>query len=224
MNVTIIGGTGLVGSYLVKAAEAATAISTINTISRRQIEGTKINSIVKATTAEWTPEIEKLSATNKVFFSAFGTTRADAGGIDNFKKIDIDTNFAAAKAAKNGTIDTYVLVSTVGANKGSIVPYLKLKGGLEDDVISLGFKRTIILRPGVLIGDRVKPKGLLNDLAVKVGVWTRDSWLFPLVKATHADEVAKVALHLALQPLKEGTESEVRIVEAQEIVELAAKL
>jgi uncharacterized protein YbjT (DUF2867 family) len=222
MNVVIIGATGLVGSQILKHAEASAAITGITTFSRRAVGGDKVHSVVKESTDEWYPEIEKLGsgpAAPQAFFSAFGTTKAQAGGIENFKRIDHGTNLAAAKAAKQANIDTFVLVSSMGASRDSMFPYLKIKGELEDDIKALGFKRFVILRPGALLGDRPASKGLGNTIAAKLGSFTRGTPLSFLLKPVYAEEIGKVAVHLATQPL--SAEPEVDVLEASDIITLA---
>lgn len=48
----------------------------------------------------------------------------------------------------------YILVSTAGASSSSHFAYPSMKDRLENAVQALGFRSTIILRPGVLMGDR----------------------------------------------------------------------
>ena len=40
------------------------------------------------------------------------------------------------------------------ASSSSYTPYLKMKGELEDAFRSMGFEKTIILKPGLLLGER----------------------------------------------------------------------
>lgn len=68
--------------------------------------------------------------------------------------IDYTLNYDIAKAAKEAGVETYAIISSTGATNGSIFPYVHMKGKLEDDVKALGFKRTIIVRPGMLVGER----------------------------------------------------------------------
>jgi uncharacterized protein YbjT (DUF2867 family) len=70
------------------------------------------------------------------------------------RKIDYDLNLDLAKAAKEAGVDTYVLISAGSANSQSSFAYVKMKGQLEDDVKALGFKHTVIVRPGLILGGR----------------------------------------------------------------------
>src|SRR5438045_2641104 len=82
-----------------------------------------------------------------LFLSALGTTRAAAGSVQAQRAIDIDLNLALAKAAKDAGATTYVLVSSGGASAKSMLPYLRMKGELEEMVRDVGFQHLVILRP-----------------------------------------------------------------------------
>ncbi|CAH2350154.1 protein Fmp52p, mitochondrial [[Candida] railenensis] len=226
MKVVIIGATGLVGAQILKFTEASSAISAITTLTRRKVEGsTKLNSIVTPDTNEWTELIAANAKDNDVFFSAFGTTRADAGGIENFKKIDYGTNLQCAKAAKDANISTFVLVSSAGANSSSWLPYLKIKGELEDEITKLGFKRFIILRPGALLGQRTKQhNGFGAGIFVALSEFSRKTPFSKALKAVYAEEIGKAVVSLATKPLPSNGEPETRIIEAAEIVQLASEI
>ena len=99
-----------------------------------------------------------------------------------------------AKAAKDAGINTYVLISVSGASAGSMLPYPRMKGELDDAVSHLGFKNTIIIRPGLLVGNRDQNRlgeAQLQKLASALGGVTntlKDFW------AQDADVVAKAAI------------------------------
>lgn len=90
----------------------------------------------------------------KIFFSGLGTTKAQAGSIEAQRKIDYDLNIELARAAKEAGVDTYVLISAGSANSQSSFAYVQMKGQLEDDVKALGFKHTVVVRPGLILGGR----------------------------------------------------------------------
>jgi uncharacterized protein YbjT (DUF2867 family) len=90
----------------------------------------------------------------KIFLSGLGTTKAAAGSIEAQRKIDYELNLDLARAAKDAGVDTYVLISSGSANAQSRFAYVRMKGELEDAVKGLGFKHTVILRPGLIVGGR----------------------------------------------------------------------
>ncbi|EGV65650.1 Protein fmp52, mitochondrial [Yamadazyma tenuis] len=158
MKIILLGSTGLVGDKILHELIINDAVKQITTIGRRapKLTSDKINAIVEPDTSQWYKN--EYFVGNDVAISAFGTTKADAGGIDKFKEIDIDNNVKFATTAKANGVSKYVLISAVGANSNSWFPYLRLKGELEDAVKKLGFNSTHILRPGALLGDREKPR------------------------------------------------------------------
>ncbi|KAK6458288.1 protein FMP52-1, mitochondrial [Scheffersomyces xylosifermentans] len=226
MSAFILGSTGLVGLQILKYADKSTVYEKITTVSRRipSVASSKINSIEEADSEKWFDIIEKEAKDAKTFYSAFGTTRANAGSAENFRKIDYGINYEAAKAAKRAGVETFVLISTVGANAKSWLLYLQVKGQLENDIIDLKFPRTIILRPGPLLGAREKPKGLLNDIMVGVMKYTHGNFLSFISNPIYGEEVAQIAVILASEGFTKGPEPLVKIVEASELTKLYGQL
>ena len=89
-----------------------------------------------------------------MLFSGLGTTRAAAGSFDAQRAIDYDLNLELACAAKESGVKVYVLISSGGVSPTSPFPYSKMKGQLEEAVKKLEFPHTVIVKPGLLIGDR----------------------------------------------------------------------
>jgi len=201
----IIGSTGLVGNFIVK--HSPEFYKNVFTLSRSQPDYTsdsKIQSILEKDSTKWASMLQSIEGPIDTFFSALGTTKAKAGGIENQYKIDYDLNLELAKAAKAKGVKKYVLVSSIGASSGSRFPYMKMKGELEDAVIELGFDHTIILRPGALVGERKEDKGFLNNLMASVTSKFIDT---PVAKYAmspiHGEQVALAALKLAAKPSTE---------------------
>ena len=220
MSAFVIGSTGLVGSHIVE--NALGNFEGVKTITRRPLkkELEKAKDLLESDLGKWPKLITEQAKESRVFFSAFGTTRKDAGGIENFRKIDYGTNYECAKAAKEAGVETFVLVSSGGANKGSWVPYLQIKGQLEDDIIALKFPRTIILKPGLLLGQREKSKGWANSILAGLGLSMHGTFV-QRYTSVQASDVAYTAVNLAKEPF-EGDQI-VKYVGNQEINKLASK-
>jgi uncharacterized protein YbjT (DUF2867 family) len=182
----------------------------VHTFTRRapKSSGAKLNAVVEDS-AKWAGSIASITPAPEIFFSSLGTNRAAAGGFENQRKIDYDLNLEAAQAAKKAGVKCYVLISTGAANHNSMSGYLKMKGELEEAVKALDFEKTVIVRPGLLLGPRDHTRvveSVLQSAARFAGAisgnWLSDSW------AVDADVVAKAAVSAGLKALAgEGPKS-----------------
>ncbi|WIA24117.1 hypothetical protein OEZ85_013714 [Tetradesmus obliquus] len=149
-------------------------------------------------------------------FCALGTTRADAGSADGFRKVDHDYVAAAAAAAKAAGVPYFGLVSAQGAAAG--VPssdwrllhpllYTRTKGLAEEAVKGQGFARVGIFRPGML--DR-------GDKARSI-----EKLFAPLTGAIAVSDVARVMLADAAA-FKAGSVAGVGVFEMKDMRAAAA--
>lgn len=214
------------GSFLLKQLLATPAFQTVRSISRRappadSTSAPALEAHVESDTSTWPSALKASTPPPTVFFSALGTTRAQAGGLDKQRAIDLDLNRDLAQAARDAGAKVYVLISTHGANATSIAPYLKMKGQLDDAVSAMGFEHTVILRPGALLGQREAPplavRGL-NGAARLLGSVSRaylvDAW------AVDADVVARAAIVTAQKCLEGEREKGVWILSQKEVLAL----
>jgi hypothetical protein len=155
---------------------------------------TNLRAHISTEIESWIPTLTTLNPPPKIFFSALGTTRSQAGSLAKQRLIDYDLNLSLAQAAKTAGASTYVLISVGMANSKSFNPYLKMKGELEDAVKALGFRNCVILRPGVIIGPRndLRPPELVLQ---KIATWAgfishslKDPW------AQEAGVIARAAI------------------------------
>ena len=72
----------------------------------------------------------------------------------SFEKVDFEYIKNIAAFAKRSGAKSLGLISAVGASKNSLNTYLKVKGKTEEEIMSLGFEKVIIARPGHLLGKR----------------------------------------------------------------------
>lgn len=158
----VFGCTGAVGSHILNTLLASDAFVSVKTISRRlpKPQSPKLEASQEADTSKWGGMISGLSPKPSAVFNAVGTTRAAAGGIQNQWKIDHDLCIENAKAAKEAGVETYIFISSAGTRGllSGYVPYSKMKVGVEDAVKELDFEQAIILRPGMILGERETPK------------------------------------------------------------------
>lgn len=224
MNAFLLGCTGLVGKEILKDLNASKSVEHIWTVSRRlpEIVSEKLTPLVVEDPIQW-PEVISNHPVS-TFFSAFGTTRAAAGSAQRFIDIDYGYNYDAAKLAKAAGALTFVLVSAIGANANSWILYSRTKGKLEDDIMALGFERLIILRPGVLLGDRLERKGFGDGFAASLGKKVHGTIFSFIVQPVYATDIARVAVAAALEPIPKNSNKSVRIINTSEINEWAQKL
>jgi uncharacterized protein YbjT (DUF2867 family) len=113
MIATIIGGTGLTGSFLVRQLLADSAITKVISISRRssEISNVKLTDVLISDLAEL-PSIES-RIRGELYFCCLGTTIKAAGSKENFEKIDHDAVVPFANIAKGHDAKSLTLVSAM---------------------------------------------------------------------------------------------------------------
>lgn len=149
----VIGATGLIGTSLVDQLACSDQIENVCTLTRRHVRYDSpkiINHVVDFDHLE-----KDVSLFNgDLLFSCLGTTRRKAGSIEAQRRVDLEYQFKAAQLAADHGVGHYLLVSSSGANENSRNPYLKMKGELEQRILSLAFKRISIFQPSLLLGKR----------------------------------------------------------------------
>ncbi|KAF8524793.1 hypothetical protein BDD12DRAFT_870950 [Trichophaea hybrida] len=205
-SATVVGSTGLVGAAILNHLLTDSSVTSVSTITRRPFSFTindpsKLHAITEPNSDTWPSSLPGLltSPSSTVFFSALGTTRSTAGSIDAQRKIDYDLNLALASAAKSAGVKTYVLISVTGADSSSRFAYFAIKGKLEDDVAALGFEKCVVVRPGLILGDREKPRLVEVPFRMLVSLvsWVNADW------GNHAGQsctmIAKAAIRAGME-------------------------
>jgi hypothetical protein len=190
------------GSNILSTLTASPQVHHIHAFARKALTiSEKIHPLSSPDSKSWPSLYPTTSPAPSIFISALGTTRALAGSFAAQREIDYDLNLALAKKAKEAGTKTYVLISSGGANSGSMIGgYMKMKGELEDAVTALDFERTVIVRPGLIVGTREDsrpPEAALRKLANFMGAISggalKDFW------AQDAEIIARAAVSAALQ-------------------------
>ena len=149
----ILGATGLTGGILLNKLIANNKYATIKLFSRTKIEG------LPAQVTQFTGDLLELENFKADFtadevYCCIGTTKSKTPDKVLYKKIDYGIPVNAAKLSKENNIPTFIVVSAMGADKGSNVFYNKTKGEMEHDVLQQNIKNTFILRPSLIGGER----------------------------------------------------------------------
>ncbi|KAJ6442104.1 protein fmp52 [Purpureocillium lavendulum] len=224
MSAAVIGSTGLVGSNILSTLLSLDTYKTIHTISRRAPKdaSAKLDAVVEEDNSKWAAALAAISPLPSAVFSALGTTRAAAGSLENQWKIDHDLNIELATAAKKAGVKTYVFISS-GGTRGflsSSWPYSKMKNGVEDAIKALDFEQAIILRPGMLLGQRDHTRTLEGVLQGAVrGLGAISHGLKDAV-GQEADVVARAAVRAAQLASEGKAPSKYWAVEQKDIVRL----
>ena len=89
-----------------------------------------------------------------IVFCCVGTTAAKTKDISKYKQIDYGIPVAASKVITENNIDTFIVISSMGADAFSRTFYSKTKGEMERDVLKQNIKNTFIVRPSLIGGNR----------------------------------------------------------------------
>ncbi|OYW45272.1 MAG: hypothetical protein B7Z08_03490 [Sphingomonadales bacterium 32-68-7] len=163
-RIMLAGATGLVGSEIMRVAAELPELRLI-ALTRRQSPMPRgaVMEMMVADPADWHEAIRAIAPHSVI--CALGTTRAKAGSAEAFRAVDHDLVLTVAQAARDAGAEGFVLISSVGANPHSQVEYLRVKGEVESALGKLRFKRSHILRPGLLKGTRIDDPRPLEGLA-----------------------------------------------------------
>ncbi|KAI8959335.1 NAD(P)-binding protein [Daldinia sp. FL1419] len=220
----VIGSTGLVGSHILSTLLNLDTFKSVYTISRRhpKAESPKLVAAVESDTTKWTSSLSSIAPPPSVVFSSLGTTKAQAGGIANQWKIDHDLNVELAKAAHSAGVKTFVFISSVGTGNAlsNSFPYTKMKVGVENTIKSLAFDQAIIVRPGVILGEREVTRAgesLLNTMVRGLGriaQGAQDFW------GQEAEVIGRAAVRASQLAAEGKAPSKYWILEGSDIVKL----
>lgn len=185
----VLGGTGLIGKYLVDELIKDEGCIEITIIARRKVEF--LDTKVKTRIIDFSKEEDYLKhIKGDVLFSSFGTTRAQAKSVRKHYLVDYTYQYLAAKAAEKNGIKQYVLVSSPWANLKSGNYYRKMKAELERDISKLLFEKITLIKPNGLMGKRSSPRfgeRLLMPLFICLAK------VFPSLRKHHPIEAKQVA-------------------------------
>jgi uncharacterized protein YbjT (DUF2867 family) len=155
-NAWIAGATGLVGSHLLVHLLAASDFGSVVSFGRRPA-GAVSPKLTERQTDFATLDTTGLPAPD-VAFCTLGTTIARAGSQAAFRAVDHDAVLAFARAALAAGAQTFVVVSSLGADAKSRMFYARVKGEMEADLQALGFASLGIAQPSLLLGDRAESR------------------------------------------------------------------
>ncbi|MEE9408238.1 MAG: NAD(P)H-binding protein [Polaribacter sp.] len=211
----ILGATGLTGSILLEKLIANNYYKKIILFSRNSVTNTSTK------IEEHLIDLLKLEEYKDQFigdevFCCIGTTGSKTKNKKLYKRIDYGIPVSAANLAKQNNINTFIVISSMGADVESSMFYNRTKGEMERDVLQQNIKNTFILRPSLIGGKRNEFR-----FGEKIGKGIM-SILNPLFmgnlkkyKMIHPKEIAN-----CMQILASKTENE-RIISSDKILTIA---
>ncbi len=149
----ILGATGLTGGILLDKLLSDSAFSKIKLFSRSSV-GKQHPKIEEHIINLFKLKDHEQKFMADVVFCCIGTTKARTPDKEKYKKIDYGIPVNAAKLCKKNGIDTFIVMSSMGADPESSTFYNKVKGEMEREVLKQGIKNTFILQPSLLGGKR----------------------------------------------------------------------
>jgi uncharacterized protein YbjT (DUF2867 family) len=196
----VAGATGLVGSTLVEMLLSNETVGKVTVLVRRatSFESEKLEERMidfdSFTEREIAPSVDAI-------FCCLGTTMAQAGGKDAFRRVDYEYPVKLAVFAQRQNIQQFHVISSSGASPTSKIFYSKVKGRMELEIKKLDKIRSIyIYRPSMLLGDRTEFR-----FGESLGKFFMKALSFMLpnsIKAVHANEVSYTMVNNALSPQK----------------------
>lgn len=158
MRLLLLGATGLVGSRTLNLALSNNAFSEVIAPTRKPLAPSeRLVNPVMSRIEELAPALKSYKLDAVV--CALGTTQAKAGSKQAFRYVDYELPIAFGKAAHIAGVETYAIVTAMGASADSMIFYSKTKGEVERDVQKIGFRSLTICRPSLIGGERNEARG-----------------------------------------------------------------
>ena len=210
----VFGSSGLVGQQLVQQLIQNNSYQKIKLFVRKKpnIQNPKIEIIeTKFDNLEiLSPEIIGDSC-----FFCIGTTKKNSPDKTEYQRVELDLPKKIANLAKQNKIQSFIFVSSGYANSKSSGDYLRYKGLVEEELISLKFDNLGILRPSFLLGKR-KEKRIGEKIGIIIFQILSPLMMGPLkrMKPIHVKLVANAMINIAQSDFGQT------IFESDEIVKL----
>jgi uncharacterized protein YbjT (DUF2867 family) len=167
-RVLVVGGTGQVGSALVRALLGSSSCSEVVMVNRRAIPlntDARLRQVVMETgSARFAGDVTELARTvsslgEPVYAAScigIGTGSA-RWSEEDIRTLEIGVIGAFARGCLAAGVERFGLLSAAGSSAKSRIRYARIMGEKEDAVRSVGFKRLAIFRPGIIAGNAHTP-------------------------------------------------------------------
>ncbi|MFF1817654.1 NAD(P)H-binding protein [Kribbella sp. NPDC058245] len=153
----LIGATGLVGGHCLDQLVADSRYSRVTALTRgplSRVDDSQERLDVQVIDFERLAEQWDFTASD--VYCCLGTSgKASA---ETFRRVDHDYPVEVARLARKAGAQRLAIVSAVGANPGSRLSMVRVKGETERDIVALGYECVEIFQPATLLGDRARAK------------------------------------------------------------------
>ena len=168
-RVLIIGGTGQVGSAVVRALTAEPSCAEVVMVKRRSaspIANPRLRQVTLDTGAAGFPaEVARLAESMVAQRDpVYGASCVGVGkgsrkwSEEELKALEIGVVGGFARGCHAGGITQFALLSAAGSTAKSRIRYVRVMGLKEETVQGIGFQRLAIFRPGIIAGNPHTPR------------------------------------------------------------------
>jgi uncharacterized protein YbjT (DUF2867 family) len=168
-RVLVAGGTGQVGSAVVRALLAANDCAEVVLITRRTIRlspDARLRQITMDTSAaslaSQITDLAKTCSTQGAPVYAASCIGIGQGSRTwseaDIRTLEVGVVGAFARGCLDAGVERFGLLSAAGSNVSSRIRYVRIMGEKEDAVRELNFRRLAIFRPGIIAGNVHTPR------------------------------------------------------------------
>jgi len=157
MKILHVGATGLVGRLVLARLLESPLATHLTAPTRRSLDMQHPNLHNPLVDFEALPEDAPWWAVDAVICT-LGTTMASAGSQAAFRRVDHDYPLRVAQIARRHGAKSYALNSALGAHAHSSIFYNRVKGELEDALVALDYPSLMLVRPGLIDGERAQKR------------------------------------------------------------------
>ena len=149
----IAGATGLVGSYCLDFLLHDNYYDEVIVVTRRSTG--KVHRKMKEVLVDF-DHLENFATelTADHIFCCLGTTIKTAGSKEKFVQVDKHYPIHLAKVCRQQGASEFLVISAMGADRASWIFYNKVKGAMQDELLSIGYPSVHIVQPSLIMGER----------------------------------------------------------------------
>ena len=162
----ILGGTGQVGGAVVQALLEQADCREVVMITRKAIppQARVRNVVLDTASDDFSEQVRELAATTLAqggALSAVSCVGVGSGSLkwseEELKRLELGVVGAFARGCHAAGIRQFCLLTAVGSTSRSRFRYVRVMGLKEELLMSIGFPRLAIFRPGIIAGNVLTP-------------------------------------------------------------------